>query len=103
MRARCAGDGLDEAARERGDAGEPLEEIERDALGGEDRADGAADFEHGLPAGEARAGAAHDAHAELRIDAAENLRGRLHARGDGGFLGKNARAARARCRRNNAM
>ena len=37
MRALRARDGIDETARERGHAGKALEEIERDAFGGEDR------------------------------------------------------------------
>ena len=36
-----AADGIDKAPGERGDAGEALEEIQRDAFRGEDRADGA--------------------------------------------------------------
>jgi len=47
---------LDEAPRERGDAGKSLQEIQRDALRGEDRACGAGDFEHLIPLDQPRAG-----------------------------------------------
>ena len=39
---------LDEAGREGGDAGEVAEEVQRSALGGEDRAQGPADIEDGV-------------------------------------------------------
>ena len=88
-----AGDGLDKTPRERGGAGKALDEIQRDPLGGEDRAHGAADFEDGVAFRQSRAVLAHHAHFELRIDPPENLRARADARCDGALFGKNPRAS----------
>ena len=45
-------DGIDEPARERGDAGQALEEVEGGALGGEQRSRGASRCERGVAGGE---------------------------------------------------
>ena len=84
--------GFDEAARERGDAGEPLQKIQRDALAGEDRAHKAADFEHGVARRDFTAVVAENRDMQSAVHARESFRSRLHAGDDRRFLRYDPRA-----------
>ena len=72
------------------DAAQPLQKVERDAFGGEDRARAAADFEDGHSRGHDRAIDLHDLDAEGGIDPPEDFRRHLCPGHDGPFLGNGA-------------
>ena len=87
--------GIHKFARERGDAAELLDEVQRRALGGEDAADRAGDFDRGVAGLQCVAVPADAPHVEGRIHQCERPHRAIHACEDARFLRKDPRLSAA--------
>ncbi len=81
--------GIHELPSQRGDAAEALQKIQRNALGGQDRASRAANFQDRLAAGERSSIRLEDFDVQLWIYAPKDFRGGFSARDDGAFARNN--------------